>query len=430
MREAAATRTPLRIVGRGSWLDGGHPTSPGCPTGRPERARGHHRVHTWRPHAHRARGHDRSRRSRRPRRARTNGCRSTRSPSRTTGFHRRDDRDRVGWSARRRAWPPARRRPGDGSGHGGRRVIRTGGRVVKNVAGFDLTRLMTGAWGTLGVLTEVTVRLRGRPVCDETWSSCGAAHGRTSRARRRMRTASPIFCRRSAQRRQRRLLSRCSIAAWRLGWSCPGRRRTCRACADHRQRRARGRRARSARGDRRRRAGRPTDLVCAPRSEPGPARVPPLAVVTDHRRAGASARTPLPPVRRFPTHSSMHPSAAESCVPSCRIRDPPHSPPRSPETQRTRARSPEPLSRSRRVAGIRIPERLPPWLWGAVGRAVGDPAVAPGPPRVRSGDILNPGVLGEEIERGEHANGAPPAGRASGRRWRGARQGHSARAGE
>lgn len=42
-------------------------------------------------------------------------------------------------------------------------VVRSGGRVVKNVAGFDLTRLVTGAWGTLGVLTECTVRLRARP---------------------------------------------------------------------------------------------------------------------------------------------------------------------------------------------------------------------------------------------------------------------------
>ncbi len=43
-------------------------------------------------------------------------------------------------------------------------VIRAGGRVVKNVAGFDLVRLQTGAWGTLGVITEVTVRLRARPL--------------------------------------------------------------------------------------------------------------------------------------------------------------------------------------------------------------------------------------------------------------------------
>lgn len=47
-------------------------------------------------------------------------------------------------------------------------IVRAGGRVVKNVAGFDLTRLMTGAWGTLGVITEATVRLRARPEVDET----------------------------------------------------------------------------------------------------------------------------------------------------------------------------------------------------------------------------------------------------------------------
>jgi glycolate oxidase FAD binding subunit len=47
-------------------------------------------------------------------------------------------------------------------------IIRAGGRVVKNVAGFDLARLMTGAWGTLGVITEVTVRLRAQPEVDRT----------------------------------------------------------------------------------------------------------------------------------------------------------------------------------------------------------------------------------------------------------------------
>jgi glycolate oxidase FAD binding subunit len=42
-------------------------------------------------------------------------------------------------------------------------VVRPGGRVVKNVAGFDLTRLMVGSWGTLGIISEVTLRLRARP---------------------------------------------------------------------------------------------------------------------------------------------------------------------------------------------------------------------------------------------------------------------------
>ncbi|HUQ80005.1 MAG TPA: FAD-binding protein [Gemmatimonadaceae bacterium] len=45
-------------------------------------------------------------------------------------------------------------------------IVRGGGRVVKNVAGFDLTRLMVGAWGTLGILTEISVRLRALPEHD------------------------------------------------------------------------------------------------------------------------------------------------------------------------------------------------------------------------------------------------------------------------
>ena len=43
------------------------------------------------------------------------------------------------------------------------KIVRGGGRVVKNVAGFDLVRLMTGAWGTLGVISEVTLRLYALP---------------------------------------------------------------------------------------------------------------------------------------------------------------------------------------------------------------------------------------------------------------------------
>ncbi|HEY0170404.1 MAG TPA: FAD-linked oxidase C-terminal domain-containing protein [Pyrinomonadaceae bacterium] len=45
----------------------------------------------------------------------------------------------------------------------GGRVIRAGGRVVKNVAGYDLCKLFTGSRGTLGVILEITFRLRPRP---------------------------------------------------------------------------------------------------------------------------------------------------------------------------------------------------------------------------------------------------------------------------
>lgn len=49
-------------------------------------------------------------------------------------------------------------------------IVTAGGRVVKNVAGFDLVRLHVGAWGTLGILCEVTVRLRPMPAADRTFA--------------------------------------------------------------------------------------------------------------------------------------------------------------------------------------------------------------------------------------------------------------------
>ncbi len=42
-------------------------------------------------------------------------------------------------------------------------IIRTGGRTVKNVTGYDLTRLIVGSEGTLGVITEAILRLIPKP---------------------------------------------------------------------------------------------------------------------------------------------------------------------------------------------------------------------------------------------------------------------------
>ena len=52
-------------------------------------------------------------------------------------------------------------------------IARAGGKVIKNVAGYDLGKLFTGSFGTLGVIVEVVMRLHPRP--RETMTAVGCS---------------------------------------------------------------------------------------------------------------------------------------------------------------------------------------------------------------------------------------------------------------
>ena len=187
VRDAGAAATALRIVGRGSWLDAGRPV------------RAHARLHTealsgiveYTPGDLTLTARAGTRLSEI---ARVTAAEGQWLPLAPYG----GDEGSLGATIATASAGPLAHAMGlprdtvlgvefvSGSGD----VVRGGGRVVKNVAGFDLTRLIVGSWGTLGVITELTVRLRARPEWDETIVlPCGDGQGELATLLARVRDA-------------------------------------------------------------------------------------------------------------------------------------------------------------------------------------------------------------------------------------------------
>ena len=61
-------------------------------------------------------------------------------------------------------------------------IVKNGGRVMKNVTGYDLARLMAGSWGTLGIMTEVSLKVLPAPEAAATLVMTGLDDAQALRA--------------------------------------------------------------------------------------------------------------------------------------------------------------------------------------------------------------------------------------------------------
>lgn len=72
-------------------------------------------------------------------------------------------------------------------------IVRTGGQVVKNVAGYDMNKLYIGSFGTLGIITAVTFKLAPRPPERARIALAVSSPGAAVAAYRRMVEAGAVF---------------------------------------------------------------------------------------------------------------------------------------------------------------------------------------------------------------------------------------------